>query len=72
LNFCAFQPAHRKPGAWLKSASAHTPNDVETFGDTQVPFLSTIVGANPALAQSPICWRRSAAEPFSPILPILD
>jgi len=24
LNFCAFQPAHRKPGAWLKSASAHT------------------------------------------------
>jgi len=34
------------------------PNDVETFGDAQAPFLSTIVGANPALAQSPILWQR--------------
>ena len=24
LNFCAFQPAHCNPGAWLKSASAQT------------------------------------------------
>ena len=24
LNFGAFQPAHDKPGAWLKSASAST------------------------------------------------
>lgn len=34
------------------------PNDVETFGDAQAPFLPTIVGANPALAQSPILWQR--------------
>jgi hypothetical protein len=24
LNFVALQPAHRKPGAWLKSASVPT------------------------------------------------
>lgn len=35
------------------------PSDVDTLGDTQVPFLSTIVGANPALAQSPILWQRA-------------
>lgn len=34
------------------------PNDVETFGDAQAPFLPTIVGANPALAQAPILWQR--------------
>ena len=34
------------------------PNDVDTFGDAQTPFLPTIVGANPALAQSPILWQR--------------
>lgn len=34
------------------------PHDVETFGDAQAPFLPTIVGANPALAQSPILWQR--------------
>lgn len=34
------------------------PTDVETFGDAQSPFLPTIVGANTALAQSPILWRR--------------
>jgi hypothetical protein len=34
------------------------PNDVETFGDAQAPFLSTIIGANPVLAQSPILWKR--------------
>ncbi len=34
------------------------PNDVDTFGDAQSPFLPTIVGANPALAQSPILWQR--------------
>lgn len=34
------------------------PNDVETFGDAQAPFLPTIVGANPVLAQSPILWQR--------------
>ncbi len=34
------------------------PNDVDTFGDAQSPFLPTIVGANPALAQSPILWHR--------------
>lgn len=34
------------------------PNDVDTFGDAQSTFLPTIVGANPALAQSPILWHR--------------
>lgn len=34
------------------------PNDVDTFGDAQSPFLPSIVGANPALAQSPILWHR--------------
>lgn len=34
------------------------PNDLETFGDAQAPFLPTIVGANPALASSPVLWRR--------------
>ncbi|MDC0679392.1 GAP1-N1 domain-containing protein [Sorangium atrum] len=34
------------------------PNDVEAFGDAQAPFLSTIVGANPVLAQSSILWKR--------------
>ncbi|NRD52513.1 hypothetical protein HRD49_12175 [Corallococcus exiguus] len=38
------------------------PNDVETFGDTQAPFLSTIVGANPMLAQSPILWKRAGSR----------
>lgn len=34
------------------------PNDVETFGDAQVPFLPTIVGANPVLSRSPVLWQR--------------
>lgn len=34
------------------------PNDVDTFGEAQSPFLPTIVGANAALAQSPILWQR--------------
>ena len=34
------------------------PNDVAAFGDAQAPFLPTIVGANAALAQSPILWQR--------------
>ncbi|MFO0629710.1 MAG: hypothetical protein U0325_29310 [Polyangiales bacterium] len=34
------------------------PSDVDTFEDAQTPFLPTIVGANPSLAQSPILWRR--------------
>lgn len=34
------------------------PNDVGTFGDTQSPFLPTIVRTNPALAQSPVLWHR--------------
>lgn len=34
------------------------PNDLETFGDAQAPFLPTIVGASPALAQSPVLWQR--------------
>jgi GTPase-associated protein 1, N-terminal domain type 1 len=34
------------------------PKDVVTFGDAQSPFLPTIVGVNPALAQSPILWQR--------------
>jgi hypothetical protein len=38
------------------------PNDVETFGDAQTPFLSTIVGANPVLARSPILWKRVGAR----------
>lgn len=38
------------------------PNDIETFGDAQAPFLPTIVGANPVLAQSPILWRRAGSR----------
>jgi len=34
------------------------PSDLETFGDTQMPFLSTIVGANPTLASSSALWNR--------------
>jgi hypothetical protein len=34
------------------------PNDLETFGDAQAPLLPTIVGANPALASSPVLWSR--------------
>lgn len=34
------------------------PNDLEMFGDAQAPLLSTIVGANPALASSPVLWKR--------------
>jgi hypothetical protein len=34
------------------------PDDLETFGDAQTPFLATIVNANPTLAQSPILWKR--------------
>jgi hypothetical protein len=34
------------------------PNDLETFGEAHVPFLPTIVGANPQLASSPILWKR--------------
>ena len=34
------------------------PSDVEAFDDDQVPFLPTIVGANPALAASPALWQR--------------
>lgn len=34
------------------------PDDLVTFGDTQAPFLPTIVGANPVLSQSPILWQR--------------
>lgn len=34
------------------------PNDVETFGHALSTFLPTIVGTNPALAQSPILWQQ--------------
>lgn len=34
------------------------PSDLETLGDAQMPFLSTIVGANPTLASSPALWSR--------------
>jgi hypothetical protein len=34
------------------------PNDLETFGDAQAPFLPTIVSANPQLAASPVLWSR--------------
>lgn len=34
------------------------PSDVETLGDGQTPFLPTIVGVNPALASSPVLWKR--------------
>ena len=37
------------------------PNDVDTFVDAQTPLLSTIVGANPALAQSPTLWQRTGS-----------
>jgi hypothetical protein len=39
-----------------------TPSDLETFGDAQVPFLPTIVGANPVLAASPGLWKRVGAR----------
>lgn len=38
------------------------PNDVDNFGDAQSPLLPTIVGANPALAQSPILWQRAGGR----------
>jgi hypothetical protein len=34
------------------------PIDLETFGDTHAPFLPTVVGANPALASSPVLWKQ--------------
>lgn len=34
------------------------PSDLETFGDAEAPYLSTIVGANPQLASSPVLWSR--------------
>lgn len=34
------------------------PSDLETFADTQAPFLPTIVGAKPQLALSPTLWKR--------------
>jgi hypothetical protein len=34
------------------------PSDLETFDEAQAPFLSTVAGANPGLAQSPILWKR--------------
>jgi hypothetical protein len=34
------------------------PSDLDTLGDAQTPFLSTIVGANPKLASSPAVWKR--------------
>lgn len=38
------------------------PNDLETFGDAQAPFLPTIVSANPQLASSPALWSRVASR----------
>ena len=38
------------------------PSDVEKLGDTQVPLLSSIIGANPGLAQSPILWQRAGSH----------
>lgn len=35
------------------------PNDLETFGRAQAPFLPTIVSANPQLAASPVLWSRA-------------
>jgi hypothetical protein len=34
------------------------PSDLENFGEAQGPFLSTIVGAKPPLASSPVLWKR--------------
>lgn len=34
------------------------PDDLETFGDAQTPFLPTIVGTNPTLASSSGLWNR--------------
>ncbi len=39
-----------------------TPTDLESFGDTQAPYLPTIVGANHQLASSPILWKRVGAR----------
>ncbi|HEX4403227.1 MAG TPA: hypothetical protein VH560_00260, partial [Polyangia bacterium] len=36
-----------------------TSSDVGTFADSQVPFLPTIVSANPRLATAPEVWRRA-------------
>jgi hypothetical protein len=33
----------------------------KTFGDAQAPFLPTIVGANPALALSPVLWKKAGS-----------
>ncbi len=38
------------------------PSDLETFGDAQIPFLSTIVGANPTLASSSALWNRVGSQ----------
>lgn len=35
------------------------PRDLETFGDAQAPFLSTILSANPTLALAPGLWKRA-------------
>lgn len=43
------------------------PNDLETFTDSQVPFLPTIVGANPALACSSVLWKRVGSR-FTEVL----
>ncbi len=34
------------------------PTDLESFSDTQAPYLPTIAGANHQLASSPVLWRR--------------
>lgn len=38
------------------------PNDLETFGDAQAPYLSTIVGANHLLASSSVLWSRAGSR----------
>jgi hypothetical protein len=39
-----------------------TPADLEAFGETQTPFLSTLVTANPYLASAPVLWKRAGSR----------
>ena len=39
-----------------------TPSDLDSFGDSQAPYLSTIVGANYQLAYSPVLWSRVGSQ----------
>jgi hypothetical protein len=48
------------------------PDDVETFGDAQAPFLPTIVGTNHELASSPIVWSRFGSRSGEVLSQLVD